>query len=45
MTLVRANWEPIARRYLQQASEAKDPTLAASLHGSVAELYLKYRPG
>ncbi|HXJ20416.1 MAG TPA: tetratricopeptide repeat protein [Polyangia bacterium] len=45
MTLVRANWEPIARRYLQQADEAKDPTLAASLHGSVAELYLKYRPG
>jgi tetratricopeptide (TPR) repeat protein len=45
MTLVRANWEPIARRYLQQAEEAKDTTLAASLHGSVAELYLKYRPG
>ena len=45
MTLVRANWEPIARRYLQQAGEAKDQTLAASLHGSVAELYLKYRPG
>jgi tetratricopeptide (TPR) repeat protein len=44
MTLIRANWEPIARRYLQQAEEAKDTTLAASLHGSVAELYLKYRP-
>src|SRR6185312_7191869 len=45
MTLVRANWESIAKRYLQQASDAKDPTLSASLHGSVAELYLKYRPG
>ncbi len=44
MTLVRANWESIAKRYLQQAAEAKDPALAASLHGSVAELYLKYRP-
>ncbi len=44
MTLVRANWESIARRYLQQAGEAKDTALAASLHGSVAELYLKYRP-
>ena len=44
MTLVRANWEPISRRYLQQAGEAKDPALASSLHGSVAEFYLKYRP-
>ncbi len=44
MTLVRANWEPISRRYLQQAEQAKDPALASSLHGSVAELYLKYRP-
>ncbi|HVV48627.1 MAG TPA: hypothetical protein VHO06_03125, partial [Polyangia bacterium] len=44
MTLVRANWEPISRRYLQQAEAAKDPTLASSLHGSVAEFYLKYRP-
>ncbi|HEX3902026.1 MAG TPA: tetratricopeptide repeat protein [Polyangia bacterium] len=44
MTLVRANWEPISRRYLKQAEEAKDPALASSLHGSVAEFYLKYRP-
>jgi tetratricopeptide (TPR) repeat protein len=44
MTLVRANWEPISRRYLQQAEEAKDPALASSLYGSVAEFYLKYRP-
>ena len=44
MTLVRANWEPISRRYLQQAEQAKDPALASSLHGSVAEFYLKYRP-
>ena len=44
MTLVRANWEPISRRYLQQAEGAKDPALASSLHGSVAEFYLKYRP-
>ena len=44
MTLVRANWEPISKRYLQQAEGAKDPALASSLHGSVAEFYLKYRP-
>jgi len=44
MTLVRANWEPISRRYLKQAEEAKDPALASSLHGSVAEFYLKYQP-
>ena len=44
MTLVRANWESISRRYLQQAEQAKDPALASSLHGSVAEFYLKYRP-
>src|SRR5450631_3146971 len=44
MTLVRANWEPISRRYLQQAEQAKDPALASSLHGSVSEFYLKYRP-
>ncbi len=44
MTLVRANWESISKRYLQQAEGAKDPALASSLHGSVAEFYLKYRP-
>jgi tetratricopeptide (TPR) repeat protein len=44
MTLVRGNWEPISKRYLQQAEAAKDPKLASSLHGSVAEFYLKYRP-
>ncbi len=44
MTLVRANWEPISRRYLQQAEGAKDAALASSLYGSVAEFYLKYRP-
>jgi golgin subfamily B member 1 len=44
MTLVRANWESISRRYLKQAEEAKDPALASSLHGSIAEFYLKYQP-
>ncbi|HLK90742.1 MAG TPA: tetratricopeptide repeat protein [Polyangia bacterium] len=44
MTLVRANWESISKRYLQQAEGAKDPKLASSLHGSVAEFFLKYRP-
>ena len=44
MTLVRANWEPISKRYLQQAEGAKDPALASSLYGSVAEFHLKYRP-
>jgi hypothetical protein len=33
MTLVRANWEPISKRYLQQAEGAKDPALASSLYG------------
>src|SRR5450631_2605354 len=44
MTLVRANWEPISRRYLQQVEGAKDAALASSLYGSVGEFYLKYRP-
>jgi hypothetical protein len=44
MTLVRANWESISKRYLQQAESSKDPTLASSLHASVAEFHLKYRP-
>ncbi len=44
MTLVRANWEPISKRYLQQAEGAKDAGLASSLYGSVAEFHLKYRP-
>jgi tetratricopeptide (TPR) repeat protein len=44
MTLVRANWEPISRRYLQQAEAATDVALASSLYGSVAEFYLKYQP-
>ena len=44
MTLVRANWEPISKRYLQQAEGAKDVALASSLYGSVAEFHLKYRP-
>ena len=44
MTLVRANWEPISKRYLQQAEGAKDQALASSLYGSVAEFHLKYRP-
>src|SRR5678815_4782486 len=44
MSLVRANWEPISKRYLQQAEGAKDPALASSLYGSVAEFHLKYRP-
>jgi tetratricopeptide (TPR) repeat protein len=44
MALVRANWEPISKRYLQQAEGAKDPALASSLYGSVAEFHLKYQP-
>jgi tetratricopeptide (TPR) repeat protein len=44
MALVRANWEPISKRYLQQAEGAKDQALASSLYGSVAEFHLKYRP-
>ena len=44
MTLVRANWEPISKRYLQQAEAATDTALASSLYGSVAEFHLKYRP-
>src|SRR3954470_15680085 len=44
MSLVRANWESISKRYLQQAEGAKDPALASSLYGSVAEFHLKYRP-
>ena len=44
MSLVRANWEPISKRYLQQAEGAKDPALASSLYGSVAEFHIKYRP-
>src|SRR5690349_18303643 len=44
MALVRTNWEPISKRYLQQAEGAKDPGLASSLYGSVAEFHLKYRP-
>src|SRR5450432_2276507 len=43
MTLVRANWAPISRRYLEQAEAATDPALASSLYGSVAEFYLKYQ--
>src|SRR5262245_10410287 len=44
MSLVRSNWEPISKRFLQQAEGAKDPALASSLYGSVAEFHLKYRP-
>src|SRR6266404_1301041 len=42
MTLVQSNWKPIAARYLQQAEQATDVTLASSLYGSVAEFHLKY---
>jgi tetratricopeptide (TPR) repeat protein len=50
MSLLRGNWKPISKRYLQQAQEAekaaeaagKDNGLAASLYVSVAELLLKY---
>src|SRR4029078_5501881 len=42
MSLVRSNWEPISKRYLQQAEGAKDPALASSLYGSVAEVHIKY---
>jgi tetratricopeptide (TPR) repeat protein len=46
LSLLRANWQPISKRYLQQAQEAeaagKDKAHAASLYVSVAELLLKY---
>jgi tetratricopeptide (TPR) repeat protein len=46
MSLLRGNWKPISKRYLQQAQEAetagKDKAHAASLYVSVAELLLKY---
>jgi tetratricopeptide (TPR) repeat protein len=44
MSLMRGNWQPISKRYLQQAEAAveKDKAHAASLYASVAELYLKY---
>src|SRR3569623_183849 len=44
MALIQSNWQPIASRYLQQAEAAPDKTLASSLFGSVAEMYIKYRP-
>ncbi|HEY4186369.1 MAG TPA: tetratricopeptide repeat protein [Polyangia bacterium] len=44
MSLIQSNWQPIASRYLQQAEAATDKTLASSLFGSVAEMYIKYRP-
>ena len=44
MSLIQSNWQPIAARYLQQAEAATDKTLASSLFGSVAEMYIKYRP-
>ncbi|HSZ81180.1 MAG TPA: hypothetical protein VLA14_02805, partial [Polyangia bacterium] len=46
MSLLRGNWRPISKRYLQQAQEAeaagKDSAHAASLYVAVAELLLKY---
>ncbi len=42
MSLLRANWQPIAQRYLQQAEAATDRAHASSLYASVAELHLKY---
>src|SRR3954468_3360049 len=44
MALIAANWQPIASRYLQQAEATTDKALASSLLGSVAEMYIKYRP-
>ncbi|MES1204850.1 MAG: hypothetical protein ABUS79_02830, partial [Pseudomonadota bacterium] len=44
MALIAGNWQPIASRYLKQAEAATDPQMASSLFGSVAEMYLKYRP-
>jgi len=44
MALIQGNWQPIASRYLQQADAATDKALASSLIGSVAEMYIKYRP-
>ena len=42
MSLVQSNWEPISKRYLQQAESATDPALASSLYLSVSEFQLKY---
>src|SRR5262245_26620660 len=35
MSLVQSNWQPIARRYTEQAAAATDKALASSLYGSV----------
>jgi tetratricopeptide (TPR) repeat protein len=46
MSLLKGNWQPISKRYLQQAekaeSDAKDQAGASALFTSVAELQLKY---
>ncbi len=42
MSLVQSNWQPISKRYLQQAESATDPALASSLYLSVSEFQLKY---
>ncbi len=42
MSLLKGNWQPISKRYLQQAEAATDKPHAASLYVSVAELVLKY---
>ena len=42
MSLIQSNWDPISKRYTQQAEAATDPALASSLYGSVAEFHLKY---
>ncbi|MDB4981699.1 MAG: repeat-containing protein, partial [Myxococcales bacterium] len=42
MSLLKGNWQPISKRYLQQAEAATDKAHASSLYVSVAELVLKY---
>lgn len=41
--LVRANWERIAAKYLEDAHASQDKSLVSSLYCSVAEFYAKYR--
>jgi tetratricopeptide (TPR) repeat protein len=42
MSLMRGNWQPISKRYLQQAEAATDQAHASSLYASIAELHIKY---
>src|SRR6185436_6561558 len=42
LSLFKSNWQPISKKYLQQAEATKDKAGASALYTSVAELLLKY---